>query len=140
MRVVGVHSLGWVEVLEGWGAEIEAMLVSSLDHYKNIRLLVTATPTMAFDLGYDLPPCGPWDGCLATNILTSDDARVMAALFKQWRPALGILSIPGTLSRSETLSLLPCDLPSCYQKKIITARHSGIGGVTSSVWQFVFYS
>ncbi|KAL3816710.1 hypothetical protein ACHAXA_009149, partial [Cyclostephanos tholiformis] len=140
VRVVGVHSLGWVDMLEGWGAEIEAVVVSSLDHYKNIRLLVTATPTMAFDRGYDLPPRGPWDRCLATNVLTSEDARVMAALFKRWRLALGILSIPGTLSRSETLSLLPCDLPSFYQKKIITARHSGIGGVTSSVWRFVFYS
>ena len=31
-RVVGAHSLGWVEVIEGWGAEIEAMVVCSLDH------------------------------------------------------------------------------------------------------------
>ena len=81
-QVVGAHSLGWVEVLEGWGAEIEAVVVSSLDHYKNIRALVTTTPTTAFDLGYDLPPSGPWDGCLATNVLSMEDARATAALFK----------------------------------------------------------
>ncbi len=31
-RVVGAHSLGWVEVLEGWGAEIDSMVICSLDH------------------------------------------------------------------------------------------------------------
>jgi hypothetical protein len=73
-RVIGGNSLGWVEVLERWGAEVEAVVVSSLDHCKNIRALVTTTPTMALHLGYHLPPCGPWDGCLAANILTSEDA------------------------------------------------------------------
>ncbi len=73
-QVIGANSLGWVEVLEGWGAEVEAMVVSSLDHFKNIRALVTTTPTTALYLGYHLPPCGPWDGCLAANVLTSEDA------------------------------------------------------------------
>ncbi len=139
-RVIGANSLGWVKVLEGWGTEVEAVIVSSLDHYKNIRALVTTTPTTALHLGYHLPPCGPWDGCLAANVLTSEDAQVTSILFKRWRPAVGILSSPGTLSRSKTLRLLPVGLPSFYQKKIITVHHPGIGGVTPSTWRFVFYS
>ena len=75
-RVNGSNSLGWVEVLEGWGAEIEAMVVSSLDHSSHIRALVTTTPTTALHLAYHLPPCGPWDGCLAANILTTEDAHI----------------------------------------------------------------
>ena len=81
-RVIRSNSLGWVEVMEGWGAEIEAVVVSSLDHYSHIRALVMTTPTTALHLTHDLPPCGPWDGCLAANILTSEDARVTSILFK----------------------------------------------------------
>jgi hypothetical protein len=139
-RVIGSNSLGWVEVLEGWGAEIEAVVVSSLDCYSHIRALVTTTPTGALDLAYLLPPCGPWDGCLAANIITTEDARVISVLFKRWLPAVGILSIPGALSRSKTLRLLPVGLPSFYQKKIITVHHPGVGGATSTTWGFVVYS
>jgi hypothetical protein len=139
-RVIGSNSLGWVEVLEGWGAKIEAVVVSSLDCYSHIRALVTTTSTTALDLAYLLPPCGPWDGCLAANIKTTEDARATSVLFKRWLPAVGILSIPGALSRSKTLRLLPVGLPSFYQKKIITVHHPGVGGVTSTTWQFVVYS
>jgi hypothetical protein len=80
-RIVGSHSLGWVEVFKGWGAEIEAMVVSSFDHYKDIRQLVLTTPTMASHLAFDLPPSGPWDGCLAANLLTCEDAWLTSTLF-----------------------------------------------------------
>ena len=139
-RVIGSNSLGWVEVLEGWGAKIEAVVVSSLDCYSHIRALVTTAPTMVLDLAYLLPPCGPWDGCLAANIITTEDARVISVLFKQWLPAVSILSIPGALSRSDTLILLPVGLPSFYQKKIITVHHPGVSSVTSTTWQFMVYS
>jgi hypothetical protein len=75
-RVIGSNSLGWVEVLEGRGAEIEAVVVSSLDCYSHIWALVTTTPTTALHLAYNLPPCGPWDGCLAVNILTRVNIRI----------------------------------------------------------------
>ncbi len=55
VRVIGLHSLGWVEVFEGWGAEIEAMVVRSPDYYKDIRQLVSTTPITAPYLGHDLP-------------------------------------------------------------------------------------
>ena len=73
-RVIGSNSLGWVEVLEGWRAEVEATVVSSLDHYSHIGALVTTTPTTVLDIAYLLPTCGPWDGCLAVHIITTEDA------------------------------------------------------------------
>jgi hypothetical protein len=81
-RVVGSYSLGWVEVLDGWGAEVEAMVVSRLDHYKDIRQMLTTTPTMAAHLAYDFPPLGPWDGCLAANLLSAEDVALTSTLFK----------------------------------------------------------
>jgi hypothetical protein len=133
-RVVGCHSLGWVEVLEGWGAAIEAMIVNSLDHYKNIRRLVLTIPTMAPHLGYDLAPHGPWDGCLAANLLTPEDASLTATLFKRWRPAIVILSKPATISRADTFKLLPVGLPAFYEKKMLTFHYPAVGGVTSATW------
>jgi hypothetical protein len=80
-RIVGSHSLGWVKVFEGWGAEVEAMVVGSLDHCKDIRQLVSTTPTSASHFAFDLPPSGPWDGCLAANLLTCEDARLTSTPF-----------------------------------------------------------
>ena len=125
-RVIGFNSLGWVEVLEGWGAEIEAVVVSSLDCYSHIRALVTTTSTTALDLAYLLPPCGPWDGCLAANIITTEDARVISVLFKQRLPAVGILSIPEALSRSKTLRLLPVGLQNFLPKEDNNSTPSGV--------------
>ncbi len=139
-RVVGWHSLGWVEVFEGWGAEIEAVVVRSPDYYKYIRWLVSTTPTTTPHLAYDLPPCGPWDGCLAANLLTSEDAVLTSTLFKCWRPAIAILSIPGTISRANTLKLLPVGLPGFYQNFFLTVHHPAVGGVTTTTWWFVYYS
>jgi hypothetical protein len=139
-RVVGCYSLGWVEVLEGWGAGIEAMAVNSLDHYKDIRQLVSTIPTTAPQLGYDLAPCGSWDGCLAANLLTPEDAALTATLFKRWRPAIVILSIPATISRADTFKLLPVGLPAFYEMKMLTFHHPAVGGVTSATWQFIYYS
>jgi hypothetical protein len=95
---------------------------------------------MAPHLAYDLLPCGPWDGCLAANLLTSEDAGLTSNLFKQWCPAIVILSIPGTISRANTLKLLPVGLPGFYQKKMLTFHHPAVGGVMSTTWQFIHYS
>ncbi len=74
--------VGRREVIDGWGAEVEAMVVSRLDHYKDIRQLLTTTPTMAAHLAYDSPPLSPWDGCLAANLLSAEDVALTSTLFK----------------------------------------------------------
>jgi hypothetical protein len=98
------------------------------------------TPTTTPHLAYDPPPCGPWDGCLAANLLTSEGAALTSTLFKRWRPAIAILSIPGTILRADTLKLLPVGLPGFYQKKMLTVHHPAVGGVTTTAWRFVYYS
>jgi hypothetical protein len=81
-RFVGSHSLGWFEVLKGWGAEVEAVVVSRLGHYKDIRQLLTTTPTTADHLANDLLPLCPWDGCLAAYLITAQDVAFTSTLFK----------------------------------------------------------
>ena len=140
VRVVGPYSIGWIEVVEGCGASLEAVVVDSPDPFKDIRGLISAaTSTTSYD-AYHLLPLGPWDGCMVANLATSQDALMVATLFKRWRPAIVILSIHGGLSRNETLALLPSGLPPFYQKKMITVRHANVGGVTSATWRFVHYT
>jgi hypothetical protein len=122
------------------GAAIETMVVNSFDHYKDIRQLVLTIPTTAPHLGYDLAPRGPWEGCLAANLLTPEDAALTATLLKQWRPAIVILSIPATISRADTFKLLPVGLPVFYKKKMLSFHHPAVGGVTLATWQFIYYS
>jgi hypothetical protein len=116
------------------------MVVNSLEHYKDIRQLVSTIPTTAPHLGHDLAPHGPWDGCLAANLLTPEDAALTATLFKRWCPAILILSIPATISRANTFKLLPVGLPAFYKKKMLTFHHPAVGGVTLATWRFMYYS
>ena len=117
------------------------MVVSSLDHYKDIRQLVLTKPTTASHLAFDLPPSGLWDGCLAANLLTCEDAQLTSTLFNQWRPAIAILLIPArTVSRADSLKLLPVGVPGLNQKKMFTFHHPAFNGITSTTWQFIYYS
>ncbi len=45
IRVVGAFLIGWVEVLEAWGAEVETVVVDPPDPFKHIRGLVSTTDT-----------------------------------------------------------------------------------------------
>ncbi len=44
--VVGLSSMAWVEVLEGWGANIEAVVVDIPDELKDSRHLLTSIFTI----------------------------------------------------------------------------------------------
>ncbi len=37
VRVVGSSSIGWIEAVEAWGAEVEAVVVHLPDNFKDIR-------------------------------------------------------------------------------------------------------
>jgi hypothetical protein len=140
IRVVGAYSLGWVEVIEAWGGSAEAVVVDCPDPFKDIRGLVSSTNTTTSRDAYLLLPLGAWDGCMAANLTLSQDSDIVATLFKQWRPAIVILSVHASLSRNDTLALLPSGLPLFYQKKMITVCHENVGGVTSASWHFVHYT
>jgi hypothetical protein len=63
-----------------------------------------------------------------------------STLFNQWHLAIAILSIPVTVSRVNSLKLLPVGASGFYQKKMFTCHHPAIGGVTLTTWQFIYYS
>ncbi len=140
IRVVGAFLIGWVEVLEAWGAEVEAVVVDPPDPFKHIRGLVSTTDTVTSSDAYQLLPLGVWDGCMVANLTSSQDSIIAASLFKRWRPAIVILSVHASLSRNDTLALLPSGIPASYQKKMITVCHRSVGGVTSASWRFVHYT
>jgi hypothetical protein len=140
IRVVGASSMGWIEAAEGWGAEVEDVVVDIPDHFKDIRRKVSLTPTTTPQDGLRLLPLGPWDGCLFATIATASETQLVTALFKRWRPAIAILAIHSSVSRIDTIGMLPAGLPLFYQKKMMTCRHSSIGGVSTSLWRFIHYT
>jgi hypothetical protein len=80
--IVGSWSIGWVQVLEDWGASIEAVVVEdALDPLKAIRHLLTSTPTIIPWQALILEPVGPWDGCMFANVRDPRDAKLFAKLF-----------------------------------------------------------
>ena len=114
IRVVGASSMGWIEAAEAWGAVVEAVVVECPDHFKDIRRKVSLMPTTTPQDGLRLLPLGPWDGCLLATIATGSETQLVTALFKRWRPAVAILSIHSSFSRSDTISMLPAGLPLFY--------------------------
>jgi hypothetical protein len=133
--------MGWVEAAEAWGAEVEAVVVHSPDIIKNIRRKNSLTPTTTLQNALLLLlPLGPWNGCLLANIAPGLETQLVSALFKQWRPAVAIILIHASFTRSDTIAMLPMGLPPFYHKKTLTLCHASIGGVTSAVWRFVHYS
>ena len=140
MHIVGTSLIGWMEVLESWGGSLEAMVVDIPNLYKDIRHLLNPMPTITPDKALLLPPLGPWDGCLFANVSSLRDSNLVTLLFKRWRPAIAILSVPPTLSRAEITALLPTELPKFYKKKTLTCRHTTVGGVSSSSRRFIHYT
>ena len=98
------------------------------------------TPTTTPQDTLLLLPLGPWNGCLLANIASGLETQLASTLFKQWRPAVAIISIHASFSRSDTIAMLPTGLPPFYHKKTTTLCHASIGGITSAVWRFVHYS
>ena len=45
VQVVGSTSMGLVEALKAWGVELEAVVVDTPDKFKDIRRLLSITPT-----------------------------------------------------------------------------------------------
>jgi hypothetical protein len=122
--------MGWVEELEAWGAAVKAVVVQTPDDFKDIRRVLTLMPAITPRDAHQLLPLGSWDGCMFANHATPEDSELVASLFKQWRPAIAILSVHLAISRSDTIAMLPSPLPPFHHKKMITGHHNAIGGVS----------
>jgi hypothetical protein len=140
VRVVGSTFMGWVEALEAWGAELEAIVVDTPDKFKDIRWLLSITPTTTLQAAHAMLPLGPWDGCMVTNLQTPRDSRLASSLFKHWHPANVILLIHLLILKTYTIAMLPSGLPRFYHKKTFTVHHHAIRGVTSASWRFVHFT
>ncbi len=107
---------------------------------KDIRRLVTsATPSITVSQALDLEPQGPWDGCMFAHALPPKDFVLVGTLLKRWQPAIAILSLGASMTRSEALRCLPSDLAAFYYKRMMTCHHTAVGGVTTTVCRFVHY-
>ena len=128
-------------MLDEWGAYVEAVVEDIPQSPKDIRCLVTSTaPLITTSQALLLEPRGPWDGCMFTHMQYPNDTLLLATLIKRWRPAIAVISLGASMTRSEALSCLPLDLPPFYHKRMITCRHAAVGGVTSAIRQFVHYT
>ena len=132
--------MGWVKAFEAWGVALEALVDNIPDKLKDIRPLLTTVPITTPQDAHTLLPLGPWEGCMLANLASPQDSDLLSSLFKQWRPAIAILSIHGSRSQVDTISMLPSALPAFYQKKMITICHQDIGGVTSARWRLIHYT
>ena len=142
VRIAGSASLAWVQVLDEWGAYVEAVVEDIPQSPKDIRCLVTSTtPPITTSQALLLEPQGPWNGCIFTHVQYPKDTLLLAStLIKRWRPAIAVISLGASMTRSEALSCLPSDLPPFYHKRMITCHHAAVGGVTSAVRRFVHYT
>eukprot|EP00804_Cyclotella_cryptica_P005665 CCRYP_000031-RA/>CCRYP_000031-RA protein AED:0.42 eAED:0.37 QI:0/0/0/1/1/1/2/0/485 len=139
VRVVGPRSIGWLEAAKLWGANIEAMVVPGrrdIDQVKHIVSLLTNTATTMLQSALHLPPARDWRGIMLATLADHTDSKLAATLFDRRQPEVAIFAIPGRLSRTEVLVLLP-DLPPRYSKTMFKPRHSNLGGVTTSVWHVI---
>jgi hypothetical protein len=130
--------MGWVKAVKAWGAEVEAVVVHLPDNFKDFRQRISITPTTTPQGTSSFAP-GPWDVCMLANIATPQDSLLVSSLFKRWHPAIAILSTHSSLSRIDTIAMLPLGLPTFYHKNMITLRHVTIGGVSSGLWRFTHY-
>jgi hypothetical protein len=140
VQVVGSTSVGWVEALEAWGADLEAIVVDTPEKFKDIRLLLSIMPTTTPQAAHAMLPLGPWDGCMVANLRTPWDSELASSLFKRWHHAIVILLIHSSILRTYTISMLPSGLPIFYCKKTFTVHHHAIRGVTSASWRFAHYT
>jgi hypothetical protein len=140
VRIVESRSIGWLEVLEAWGANVEAVVLEFPEKLKDTRQLVSSVPTITPQKALVLPPLGLWDGCMFGHLLTAQDSHLVGSLIKRWQPAIIVLSIHSSCSRAEASALLPIGVPAFYTKRMLTCCHTAVGGVTSASRRFVHYT
>ena len=133
VRVAGYRSLGWIEVVRGWGARVEAVVGdgSRMDPEINRRF---AGLSKLFASNFcDLPPEPPWDGLCVGTVVGAEDAGIVSRVIAHWQPLIVVLAFPGNLSRKELKGLMPrCG--KAYQEKRMRVRHCDVGGVTMAQW------
>ncbi len=98
--------------------------------FKPIISLLIQAPTLTVADGLKLPPeLGRWEGIMLAIIHSQKEAADV-----DWRPGLALMAYLGSLSQGKLLGLLPV-IPKTYEKKVVTFRHTNVGGTSASVWR-----
>lgn len=138
VRVVGPYSLGWIEVAEGWGARVEAVVGGRGDKAEIARRFNYLSRLVVSE-AFNLAPTTPWDGiCLAT-VREEEDAKLLNGLLARWRPLIALVAYPGKLSRPELRPLLPpaARWKEDYHEMTFKIQHRAVGGVTQCSWHIL---
>ena len=127
VRVVGDRSLGWIEVAEGWGARIEAVVHGPkartvLERYfSHLTRIDVAT-------AYHLPPREPWNGLVFATMGDEEDAEMLHHLLGRWNPLITIIAVPSHVSRTRRRKWLK----GLGRLREWPVKHQDLGGVTEA--------
>ena len=100
VRVVGDRSLGWLEVAEGWGARIDAV-VHGRKPCPVLEQKFSHVTRIDSDTAYHLPPRDAWDGVLLATMGEEEDAALIRRLLGRWKPRVAIMAVPSLASRTQ---------------------------------------
>ena len=134
VRVVGDRSLGWLEVAEGWGARIDAV-VHGRKPCPVLEQKFSHVTRIDSDTAYHLPPRDAWDGVLLATMGEEEDAALIRRLLGRWKPRVAIMAVPSLASRTQRRLWLKG-----IHFRQWDVRHRDLGGVTEAKWTLVHVS
>ena len=139
VRVIGDRSFGWTEAAQLWGAQVEVVVHRQYDNhilsetFHQPKSCDVTTAVLSFDDKI------PWDGVLLATVGTQLDADDVDRLFTLWQPLIAIVAFPLSLSRAQRAKFKPTQTDQ-YQIRDYTMRHAHFGGVTQTIWRFLYFS
>ena len=134
-RVVGDRSLGWLEVAEGWGARIDAV-VHGRKPCPVLEQKFSHLNRIDSDTAYYLPPRDAWDGVLLATMGEEEDAALIRRLLGRWKPRVAIVAVPSHASRIQRRLWLQ----GWKHFRQWHVKHQDLGGVTAAKWTLVHVS
>jgi hypothetical protein len=142
VRVVGDGAFGWAEAASVWGANVE-IIVHGTENNHGIRRLFSLPLSLDAGAAILLPTSRPWPGVLLATARDASGAQLVGRFLKRWRPRLGIVAVPGEMSRrvrQELMVVLRAEYGGTFTGcgARLTVRHADLGGVTRAKWHFLW--
>jgi hypothetical protein len=132
VRVIGDCSLGWVEVAEGWGARIDAVVFGAKP-CQVLRRRFSHLTRIDFTSAMNLCVRKPWDGIVFATVKDAEAADAVRKLVERWRPLITVLAVPSCVPRSRWRPWVQ----GLGHAQRWTVRHQDLGGVTEAQWILV---
>ena len=138
IRIVGQHSLGWLEAAWLWGCSVEAFVAKE---DRVTRLLKQIYPDVYHCLpsqAHHMLPHSPWVGAYLTTIRDDADAALNLRLVERWKPSWIVVAFQSSTTQKQRTKWAPyydCG----YKRYWKEVSHSMFGGVTTSEWMIGYY-